>query len=500
LHGVEDIAAGWRPDVEAPMRALSEAREGVPSPPVLLDEHVLDLPDRLLGARAVLEALPVALYTTDAVGRITSYNEAAVELWGRRPVLGDDAWCGSWRLYWPDGTPMPHDQCPMAVALKEGRAIKGAEALAERPDGRRVPFLAYPTPLRDASGALVGAVNTLVDITEHKRADETGARLAAIVEASDDAIVSKDLNGIILTWNRGAERLFGYTAEEAVGKPITILIPPDRHDEEPGILERIRRGERIDHYETVRMRKDGGLIDISLTVSPVRNAVGRIIGASKIGRDITERRRAEERQNLLLREMNHRIRNLFALARGLVTLSARSADTPEHLAEAVGERLRALAHAHDLTLPDLARGGEGSEKATTLAALLRAIVSPYDESENKDHERVKLNGPDVPVRGSAVTSLALLLHEFAANAAKYGALSAPTGQVAVRWTVTKGELLLRWQEQGGPSLNGPPEGEGFGSLLARGTVESQLGGRISRDWKPKGLTAHLAIPVTSLTR
>jgi two-component system CheB/CheR fusion protein len=135
-----------------------------------------------------------------------------------------------------------------------------------------------------------------------------------------------------------------------------------------------------------------------------------------------------------------------------------------------------------------------------LPALLRAIVSPYDDSEREDRERVELNGPEVPIRGRAVTSLALLLHEFAANAAKYGALSSPTGHVAVRWTVAKDELLLRWQEQGGPSLNGPPEGEGFGSLLARTTVEGQLGGRISRDWKPKGLSAHLAIPVTSLTR
>ena len=120
-------------------------------------------------------------------------------------------------------------------------------------------------------------------------------RLAAIVELSDDAIISKDLNGVIQTWNRGAERVFGYTAEEAVGKPVTILIPPDRMDEEPGILARIRRGERIDHYETVRRRKDGSLIDISLTVSPIRDGDGRIAGASKIARDITERKKAEKR-------------------------------------------------------------------------------------------------------------------------------------------------------------------------------------------------------------
>src|SRR5438874_2712448 len=152
---------------------------------------------------------------------------------------------------------MRHDESPMAVALKEGRPIRGAEAAAERPDGTRVPFLAYPTPLWDRSGALTGAVNTLIDITERKRTEQLAQRLGAIVASSGDAIVSQDLDGIIKTWNPGAEWLFGYTAEEVIGKPITLLIPMDRHSEESDILSRIRRGECIDHYETVRQRKDG---------------------------------------------------------------------------------------------------------------------------------------------------------------------------------------------------------------------------------------------------
>ena len=151
--------------------------------------------------RDLLDALPIAVYLTDSAGRITFYNQAAADLWGHRPEIGKAEWCGSWRLYWPDGRPLPHDQCPMAVALKERRAIRGAEAVAERPDGVRVPFLAYPTPLYDKSGALIGAVNTLVDITERKRAELASRKLALIVENSDDAIVSKDLNGVITTWN-----------------------------------------------------------------------------------------------------------------------------------------------------------------------------------------------------------------------------------------------------------------------------------------------------------
>lgn len=126
---------------------------------------------------ALLDALPAAIYTTDAAGRITYYNEAAAALWGRRPVLGTSAWCGSWKLYWADGTPMAHDECPMAIALKEQRAVRGVEAACERPDGTRVAFLPYPSPLFDATGRLVGAVNMLVDITERKQAEEQQALL-----------------------------------------------------------------------------------------------------------------------------------------------------------------------------------------------------------------------------------------------------------------------------------------------------------------------------------
>lgn len=151
--------------------------------------------------RQLLEALPAAVYATDTEGRITFFNQAAADLWGCRPELGKSEWCGSWRLYWPDGRPMRHDECPMAVALKEGCPIRGAEAAAERPDGTRVPFLAYPTPLRDRSGALTGAVNTLIDITERKRNEEFKQQLATIVESTDDAILSEDLDGIIKTWN-----------------------------------------------------------------------------------------------------------------------------------------------------------------------------------------------------------------------------------------------------------------------------------------------------------
>ncbi|OAP39934.1 histidine kinase [Sinorhizobium glycinis] len=252
--------------------------------------------------RAALDALAVAVYTTDADGYVTYCNPAAADLAGRQPKLGQDRWCVSWKLRRPDGSPLPHGECPLAMALKERQPIRGQELVAVRPDGSTALLLPHPTPIFDESGELAGAVNLLVDMTERKSAEQDSRYLAAIVESSDDAIVAKDLNGIITSWNKGAERLFGYAADEVLGKSITVLMPPGYENEEPNILRRIRNGERIDHYQTTRRRKDGSLVDISLTVSPVRDAAGRVVGASKIARDITEQRRAAEALAARLRE------------------------------------------------------------------------------------------------------------------------------------------------------------------------------------------------------
>src|SRR5262245_25579011 len=259
--------------------------------------------------RLLLETLPVAAYTCDAEGLITYFNPRAVEVWGRAPKLNDPAehFCGSFRLYSTDGTPIRHDQCFMALAIKEDKAYEGREAVIERPDGSRLTILAHISPIYNVEGKLIGAVNLMVDITERKQAEAAMAQMAAIVESSDDAIISKDLNGVIRSWNKGAEKLFGYTAEEVIGKSMTILIPPERVDEEPHILERIRRGEQLDHYETVRRRKDGSVIDVSLTISPILDKSGKLIGASKIARDISDRKRIEnEREELLRKESEAR--------------------------------------------------------------------------------------------------------------------------------------------------------------------------------------------------
>jgi PAS domain S-box-containing protein len=243
----------------------------------------------------IFDNLPIAVYTCDKSGYITSYNKAAVKLWGRVPNIGNDLWCGSWRIFQPDGSPLPLDLCPMARTLKEGIAIEGEEIIVQRPDGSKRNVLPYPAPIFDSSGTLTGAINSLIDITWQKEDENKQAMFAAIVDSSEDAIISKTLDGVITSWNRASEKLYGYTEEEILGKPITILIPHERGQEEEHIIDKIRHGENVDHFETIRIAKTGKLIPISLTVSPIRNNKGQIIGASKIARDISKQKLAEER-------------------------------------------------------------------------------------------------------------------------------------------------------------------------------------------------------------
>ena len=238
--------------------------------------------------KAVVDSADDAIITKTLEGVITSWNRGAQRIFGytAEEVIGR-----------PVTMLIPEDHLDeepgILSRIRAGKRIEHYETVRLRKDGSLVDISLTVSPIRKPDGTIIGASKIARDISERRQADVRLRQAAAIVENSDDAIISKDLDGIIQSWNPGAERLYGYTTEEAVGQPVTMLIPADRSDEEPRILERIRAGERIDHYETVRRHKDGTLIEVSLTVSPVRDAGGRIVGASKIARDITARKRAE---------------------------------------------------------------------------------------------------------------------------------------------------------------------------------------------------------------
>ena len=439
------------------------------------------------------------------------------------------------------------------------------------------------------------------------------AWLAAIVEFSNDAIVSKTLDGTVTSWNPAAERLFGYLAKEMIGRPIAILAAPDRENEMPAILKRIRRGEKIEHFETVRRRKDGSLIDISLTVSPIHDQKGRIVGASKIARDITEnkraeqalleseerfrklantvpdivwtaapdgtitfvndrwfhfrgltqgentlnwpepelhpddrqrcierwnralreetryeieariqrydgeyrwfliravpvrnaggriaiwigsttdihdQKRAEEHQRRLTAELSHRVKNMLAVVQVLAERSGSKATTVDECLEAFRGRLQALSGAHNALLT-------GDWKWASLTSLVQTALEPY----LGDSDRIRLDIPDLQLKPEAALTLALGFHELATNAAKYGALSSPTGRISLTAHVQSAEngeeLRIVWQENGGPAVE-PPAVAGFGTTMLTQALEYQHEGRAELDWRKEGLVCRLTLPL-----
>ncbi len=320
--------------------------------------------------------------------------------------------------------------------------------------------------------------------------DQTKALLAAIVESSDDAIVSKDLNGTVTSWNAGAERIFGYSAEEMIGQPIMLLIPAGRENEEPAILARIRRGERVSHYETLRRHKDGHLINISLTISPVRSAGGKIIGASKIARDITERKQLEEARRALSLEINHRTKNLLAVVEALIRQTA-ARGSPEDFVRRVSQRLRALAANQDLLV-------EGSWRGAEMGDLVRAQLAHIDQMIGS---RVQLDGDPVVLTPAAAQALGMAFHELTTNALKYGALSGDRGGVSIAWRVEavgeEPELTVTWKESGGPAVI-PPGRSGFGTTIIERITGQSLGGGVVMTYAPSGLVWELKAPAAPL--
>ncbi len=325
------------------------------------------------------------------------------------------------------------------------------------------------------------------DITERKRTEaalrdreQRLSWLASIVESSDDAIISKTLDGTITSWNVGAERIFGYTADEAIGQPITIIVPQDRLDEERAILARVRQGEQIDPLETVRQCKNGSLVPVSLTVSPVKDASGVIVGASKIARNITEQKRAQDKIEILAREAEHRCKNILANVQALIKLSR--SDTGEDLKRVIEGRIRALANVHSLFAETRWLGAELSEIAAQ-------ELAPYSADEG----RLRIEGPPLMLEPDAAQAVAMALHELATNAAKYGALSSINGRVELGWArAADGRLNVCWTETGGPPVQTPSR-RGLGGRIIRQMIQ-QINGEARFDWRPEGLVCDISFP------
>ncbi len=392
-----------------------------------------------------------------------------------------------WETPWWRGS----EEVKARIRLATDQAAAGIVFREELPywvgDGsqRVVDFAMHP--IRDRTGAVMFLHPTGTDITERKRmeaalrdSEQRLSRLAAIVESSDDIIIGTTLDGTITSWNRGAERILGWTASEAIGHPITIIIPLDRHQEEQEILARIRRGEHVDHFETVRQSMHGAPIVVSLTVSPIRNADGGIVGASKIARDITEQKQAQEQIAALAREAEHRAKNLLANVQAIVKLSR--AATPDDLKRAIAGRIQALANVHSLFVDTRWIGAELSEIAAH-------ELAPYSTT---GEGRVRIEGPRVLLEPNAAQAIAVALHELATNAAKYGALSSADGRVDLAWRhAADGRLDLHWTESGGPAVRAPTR-QGFGTRIVK-QMTAQLKGEARFDWRPEGLCCDITL-------
>jgi PAS domain S-box-containing protein len=437
--------------------------------------------------RTLFDLAPVAVYSCDASGVISEYNNRAAELWGRKPEPGDtnERFCGSLRLFRPDGTFMPHEQCPMAdVLCGKIPGVRDAEAHIERPDGSRIIVIVNIAPQMDEHGEIKGAINCFYDVTARKQAEDVGRHLASIVESSDDAIISKDVYGIISSWNNGAERLFGYSADVVIGKSIFILIPPDRQDEERTILGQIRLGQTVNHYETIRRRKDGTLVDVSLTVSPLYDATGVVIGASKIARDITARKRADEHRRLLNAELDHRVKNVLATVNAIIEQTEEASTTHADFVAGLRHRMKSLATTHELL-------SQGQWRGVSLAEIVRRGFAPYAT------DTTTVDGPTVTLKAEAAQGVAMVLHELTTNAAKYGGFSTHSGGVLLRWwwlqNGSRGDLAIEWQEVGGPDVS-PPGRAGYGTTIVRELIPFELGGTVDLVFAASGVRCRLEIP------
>jgi len=366
--------------------------------------------------------------------------------------------------------------------LKADLAAKGrffGEAVNYRKDGSTYMVEWLITALHDSAGRIAQWVAVQRDVTQRHQNEATNAHLAAVVEALADAVVSFSLDGTILSWNPAAEKIFGYTAEEAVGSSVTILLPFDRAQELEACFAQARQGETV-RFEAVRRRRDATLFDAGITLTPIRNATGRVVGFSGFARDITEVKRAAEHQKLLINELNHRVKNTLATVQSIATQTLRNTSSPEQARGDIDGRLIALSRAHDVLTRENWDGAN-------LHDIVAQAVEPYS---SRGESRLHVNGPDVRLSPRTALALAMALQELATNAVKYGALANEVGEILITWSIDQVEFgkrfQLRWEEKGGPVVT-PPTRRGFGSRLIERSLGQDLDGEVTLEFASGGL-------------
>lgn len=358
-------------------------------------------------------------------------------------------------------------------------------------------------PVRSLSNAAVALVEgrplpetpyRIAELSEVQAAFEhsiaKSAHLAAIIASSGDAILSTDLNGIVRSWNHGAEELYGFSAAEMIGRRKSVIVPPDRQDEFQKHIQTVGAGENL-RVETARQTRDGQRIDVSLNMAPIRGPNGKIVGISSIAHDISERRETEKHQRFLMREITHRSKNLLAIVQSMSRQTSRSSRTLSEYETIFTQRLQSLAASHDILI-----------KENWVSVALEDLVRRQLDTFVEDHdERILLSGPDIRLNAKATQALGLALHELGTNTLKYGALSVPTGIVSISWRYLDGtpqarRIEFKWQEAGGPEVT-PPTRRGFGRFVIERMMADALSATVRLEYPTDGLVWTIDFPAAS---
>lgn len=389
--------------------------------------------------------------------------------------------------------------------FQTGQAVRNLEISGETPaqPGILRHWLTGFYPIPDAAGRVASAGAWVTEITQRKQAEEalrlSEERLRLAFDAGHLASWDWDMASNRVAWSRNFVNVLNLdrqTFDGSIEAFRAMVHPDDRARVERAVQDSL--AGTTDYATEFRIIGAGGALRwISAQALIIRDAQGRPFRMIGFASDITDRKHADEARQLLMRELNHRIKNLFALASGMVNTTARHSETPQDMADALTGRFIALARAHGLI--QAAVNDDGSYAATALLGdLVGSVVFPHLTSD--DEGQLTTEGPAVHVGPTAATSLALIMHELATNAVKYGALSVPQGRLNVSWRTDGDGLLLKWRETGGPLIASPPERRGFGSQLARMSSERQLGGSIAYDWKKQGVEITLAAGFDQLRR